>query len=956
MSSRSSRDSASVQLFFDWDADMGVVHAEVRDKIDQIRNELPGDVENIRIQNWGTEDIPILFGRIVSSRDLRNESDFLELKIKQPIERIHSVADVEIWGAQRQEIDVYLRLDDLKRHRADIGRLFRQLDGVNLSRSLGRVVDGDLRYTSITRGTLKSLEEIQDFPVDGRGLRLADIADVVYDLPTAFYGQHLNGEYAIGFAVRKTSQANTVETVNQVMARIEELRQDPGLRGVELLVWRNAGEEITKSLSGLLTAGVVGAVLAAIVLFVFLRKLGATLIVAFAIPFSVVASIGLLHFTGYTLNVLTMLGLMLATGMLVDNAVVVLESIYQKLEKGMDRFNAARVGTREVYTAVIAATLTSIIIFVPLIFGKRTNFSVFLGYTGAAIIYALLCSLFISLTLIPLAMGRFLKMDPGARPRWEGWLGRYWAPVSSRMGSITEYYLTLVAWPLNHRLLVGIAIVPLCVVGSAWLLMNKVPDNSPEAEELGSLEIQYEFSENYHYAKIEQDYVGPVERFLLGNRGRFKITEVFSRYSNDDAFTEVYFDKNRITLEEMERIRKELSERLPVIPGARIRLGRQSGARAENFINASLYGDRPETLQALAREARRRLLSRPDFDEVYTDLNRAQEEVAIRLDRALARKYGISAQSVSDLLAIVVRGRQVRGFRTARGEVDIIVRLQSADRDSLQDLKSVVVGRGRDGQEIQLSQVADLEIQKIPATLRREDRRTYSELWAVYSGEKRDEGMKQVTEVMNSLTYPPGYGWSYGFWTRRQQSEDRDFLFNILLALFMVYFVMASLFESFAHPFAIMFSLPFAVVGITAFLFITGTPFNIMAKIGLLVLIGIVVNNGIILIDHINNLRREGISRREAILAGCRERLRPILMTAGTTVVGLIPLAFSTSSLFDLRYFPMARTVMGGLIASTILTLIVLPTYYTLFDDLAVWLKRTWQTTGEDSPPVLLKS
>jgi HAE1 family hydrophobic/amphiphilic exporter-1 len=215
-----------------------------------------------------------------------------------------------------------------------------------------------------------------------------------------------------------------------------------------------------------------------------------------------------------------------------------------------------------------------------------------------------------------------------------------------------------------------------------------------------------------------------------------------------------------------------------------------------------------------------------------------------------------------------------------------------------------------------------------------------------YTGEKKDEGKQHVTEVMNTITFPPGYGWSYGFWMQRQEQEDKEFLFNILLALFMVYFVMASLFESLSHPFAIMLSLPFAFVGVVWMLYLTGTPYNLMAKIGLLVLIGVVVNNGIVLLDHVNNLRRAGVPRARAVLEGCRERFRPILMTASTTVVGLLPLALGTSGIFELRYFPLARTVMGGLISSTLLTLVVLPTYYTLFDDLSIWLKRTWQASG----------
>ena len=242
MSARSTSDSASIQLFFDWDANMDVLRTEIREKLEQIRNDLPDDVEHLWIQSWGTDDVPIIWGRMASGKDLRTASDFLELKIKKPLERISGVADVELWGVQSKEIHIYLRLDDIKRYRVDVSQLFGRLDDVNLNRSLGPVVDGDVRYGATTRGTLTSVKEIDNFPVNERGLRLKDVADIEYENPIVNSGRHLNGEYAIGFIVRKTSQANTVETVDRVLAKIEEMDGDPSLQGIELLVWENTGE------------------------------------------------------------------------------------------------------------------------------------------------------------------------------------------------------------------------------------------------------------------------------------------------------------------------------------------------------------------------------------------------------------------------------------------------------------------------------------------------------------------------------------------------------------------------------------------------------------------------------------------------------------------------------------------------------------------------------------------
>jgi hydrophobic/amphiphilic exporter-1 (mainly G- bacteria), HAE1 family len=942
LQSRSADDGANISIQMDWGQDVDMILADVREKIDGIRSELPSDVQRINIGNWSTNDEPVLGGQFSSQIDLRNSYDLLDAKIKKPLERIPGVAEVELFGAQRREVDVYLRLDDIKRHRIDVGSLFRRLDAANLNVSLGRVEDSHERYEAITRGVIRDLEDIRKFPADGRGRKLEEIADIVYDKPVLQRGRRLNGNYAVGIDIRKTSEANTVKTVGLVREKLEEIEKDPALKGTRVLVWWDSAQQITRSIAGLLEAGTVGAVLAVAVLFVFLRRLAPTLIIGFAIPFSMIGTIGLLYVFGKTLNVLSMMGLMLAAGMLVDNAVVVLEAIHQKLESGMDRVSAAIVGTKEVLGAVVASTLTSIIIFVPLVFGKKTNLSIWLADTGASIILALLCSLFISLTLIPLAVARFLPEKHIA-----------FVIDRTRKHRLRDGYMKAVSWSVRHPFLVGFILVP-ALLTIAAVNLKKIPDNSAEAQDLQDLTIQYEFSENFHYAKIERDYVAPVEEYLLAGKDRFKVKDVSTWYSNNEAFTRVSFDKERVTLEELKDIRKQMADGLPVIPGADIKLGRQEGAENQNWIGVNIYGEDPGKLQELATEARVRLRANPGFSEIHTDSDKGREEVQIRLDRELAKKYNISSQSLANLLGIVVRGQEIRGYRTPEGEVDIWMRLQASDRSDLQDLKSIVVGNAPDGSEVTLDQVAKLDIVKTPGTIRREDRRTFTMMFVVYGGDKKDEGKKIISDVMNTLNFQQGYGWSYGFWTKREENEDNDFLFNMLFALAMVYFLMASLFESIAHPFSIMLSLPFALVGVVGMLLATGTPNNLMARIGLMVLVGVVVNNGIVLIDHINNLRKRGLSRTDAVVEGCRERFRPILMTACTTIVGLIPLAVGTSGIFELRYFPLARTVMGGLLSSTVLTLIVLPVYYELFDDLATWVKRMWFVSGarEASPAV----
>ncbi len=930
ITSRSDADQAQVVLEFNLGADVDWLRAEIREKVEQARDELPGDLRDILVQNFNTDDIPIIEGRISSGRDLRGSYDFLDLKIKRPLERIPGVADVQIDGVVRRQIDIQLRLDDIKRYRVDIDSLFQKLESANLNVSVGRVEESGYRFGVLTEGTIDSLQQLRQFPVNERGLLLEDVADVDLINPGVTYGRHLNGEFAIGLNIRKGSDANTVETVDRVMAAVQQLNQDPSLQGIEVLIWHNAGEEITGSLSGLLNAGTVGAVLAVIVLFLFLRRLGATLAVGISIPFSILAAVGFLYLMGSSLNVLSMMGLMLSTGMLVDNAVVVLESIYRHREKGVPRVEAARQGAESVVRAVVASTLTSIIIFVPLVFGRETIFTIFLGHTGIAIMITLLCSLFISLTLIPLGLARFfqLKLKPASQRQ------------SPSQGRLLDGYSRFLNWTLQRpgRTVAGILIV----LATSAIPFQNIKDNSINAQDMEDLTIEYEFSENYKYSRIESEFVEPVEQYLLGNRSRFGIENLYSFYSNNEAATRIYFDPRKVSAEDVADIRREIAEKLPVIPGADIRLGQQRGAENRNFLSASFYGEEPTVLRNLVLEAKRRLKEHSEFEEIYTGVDRARQEVQVVLDRTRANKFGVSPESVAGILGIVIRGQQLRSYRTEQGEVEIWIRLRPRDREDLDDLNSIIVGGGPQGEEIRLAQVADLQVVKTPGAISREGRRTYASMWINYTGEQTEDGKNLIQGTLDGIEMPVGYSWNFGFRTLEQDEQDAEFAFNLLLALFMVYFVMASLFESLAHPFAIMISLLFAIPGVSWFLFLTGTPMNLMAMIGILILIGIVVNNGIVLIDHVNNLRREGFSRHEAILAGCRERFRPILMTATTTVVGLIPLSLGTSGIFGLRYFPMARTVMGGLIASTVLTLVVLPTVYRLVDDVSVWLRRLW--------------
>lgn len=955
INSRSTSTGMSIQIVCSRTSDISMIRSDVRDKIDQIRNSLPEDLREVEVRKFSTLDFPILEGVLTADRDLTADHEYLVAKVRSPIERLPGVGDVDVWGANPKQVSIRLRVDDVKRHGVDVSRLYRELEASNLDVSLGQVSEGTDRYTVMLGRLQGAVEGIESYPIGHGGLVLGDVADVVLDERPRDSGRRQNGKEAVGISIHKTTDANTVEVVDRVNDTFARWAEDPSMEGITARWDENSGDEIRNGIGEIVKSGVVGAILASLVLLAFLRRLDASLTVGFAIPFSVLAAVGFLYFNGNTLNIMTMMGLMLATGMLVDNAIVVLESIVQKIERGMTPDEAARRGAGEVTVAVIAATSTTIIIFVPLMFESDSQISRVLGQVGVSVIFALLASLFLSLTLIPLVAAKLIRpsapssrsgREPAAPSAILQWAGTFLARIGGRprppaRAPLMRRYLGLVRWHVEWRYPVGLILVPAVLGVSTWALLEIVPNNSPEAEVQSSLRLEYEFSENYHHAKIEQDFVNPVEAFLHANMDRLKLKATASSYGNGQAWTRAYLDPDKVRPVDIPGIMTEIREGLPTLPGSTIEVGQESGGD-RNRISASLYGDDPEMLRELASQAKRALLQTDGFSEVRTELSDGRSEVKVRLRRDTARRYGISPEELSQVLGITVRSTRMRSFATPNGEIELWLGLDPSDMQSVEDLESLIVGRGAGGEQILLGSVADLTIDAAPSLLTRENRQTFAEIHASYVGQRLEDGREAVRSIFDELPYEAGYDWTFGFLTSRQSDEMVDFVFNMALALVMVYFVMAALFESVLHPFAIMFALPFSAVGIVAFLLLTGTPFNLMAQVGIILLIGIVVNNGIVLINHVNNIRREGIERSQAVLRGCEERLRPICMTAATTIMGLMPLALGGGTLMGNHYFPLARTVMGGLMASTVLTLVVLPTYYVILDDLGDWIRKTW--------------
>ncbi len=911
-----------IRCEFDWSMDMNLVRVEVHEKIDRIRRDLPDDIGEISVSgNWDATETAetVLEARVSSNRNLSHSYDLLERKIIRPLERIPGVAQVHLDGVNPREVRINLRLADLTQHNVDVREVVRLLQSSNFDQSLGVLRNDENRYSLRTVASFRTVEQIAELPLDARGLRLGDVADVVYEEPPLEYGRHLDGNFAVGLTVNKESNANAVLICDEVVARLEGMAEDPELEGINILVWFNMGGEIHKTLGDLRNTGVLGAILATIVLYGFLRRMSTTLVAVLCIPFSLVATCGVIFLQGKTLNTLSLLGLIVGIGMLVDNAVVVMENIFRYQSKGLSARKSALLGAREVSLAVTAATLTSVITFLPLIFNKPSEMNIYLKELGLTVSFTLLASLLVTQTLIPLATARFIRAKKQRPGRFMPWLERH--------------YVGMLRFTLHHRWLAPV--LGIAITASAAYPFMKIDKNFDTNESEMFAQLRYEFSEDPSLERAEE-IVSLVEKSLDVYREEFELKSIYSFWRDNFAITRLYPVDDKATQEHLTAIRRRLPEVLPHVAGVKLevienrRFWRQDRGKRVAFM---LTGEDSEVLSELAEPARLRLDTVPGLIEPTTSNQQGSQELHVTLDRALTQRYRMNLDQPAQVVGLTFRGRPLRRFRTPDGEVEMRLTLDERDRESLSQLRNLRM-QLEDGSTVPLASIADFRVVPGAQRINRDSRRTSVWVSARYEEGTREEHMAKVRAAMQDFEMPYGYAWSFGDFQQRQKEKATEFLTNLALALMLIYAVMASLFESQRQAFALLVALPFALSGAAWTLLATGTDFDQPAAVGLLLLIGIVVNNGIVMIEHINSYRRAGMGREEAMIQGGRERLRPIFMTAMTTLLSLVPIVVQKPTLAGVYYYSMALVIMGGLAVSTFLTLVLLPTTVTLVEDI----------------------
>ncbi|HEU0153579.1 MAG TPA: efflux RND transporter permease subunit [Arenimonas sp.] len=952
MRSSSRPDGASVQILFsDWNRDIEITASEARDRLDAIRGELPDDLQRYFVFKFSPSDQPVIRVRFAGDRDFTGEYTLIQQQFQRRLERVPGVARVDISGASPPEVEIAISAERLSAHNLGLNELAARLRAVNFSVSAGQINEGRQRLRVQPIGETASLQEMRELVLNDTGLRLGDIAVIRQRPQEVDYGRRLDGRPAVGLDIFRERNANLVDVSRQVMAELALINQEPEFRDLQLNIIDDQAVGVTSSIDGLIEAGLIGSLLSLLVLFYFLRHWPSTLMVTLAIPICIVMTLGAMYFFGMTLNILSMMGLLIGVGMLVDNAVVVVESIYQYREKyPNDPMRCAIEGTRGVQVAISAGTLTSIIVFMPNLFGERNFISIYLGQVAMTITMSLLASWIVAVSLIPMISAR-LRTPPAVTAE-HGFVPR-----------LTRGYASLLRWMLANRAKSILSMLLLVLVSLVPVGMTKFDFFKNDVGR--RIEMYFDWKGAYSLEQVS-DEVLRVEQFLDQNREKYQIKQLYSWFSergwagmqvtlvdpNPSLWDKLLLRKQEPGLMSAEEVQEMIRKDLPRTARAEIGFSGSDGGGGndgEQGVRVFLQGDSSATLAELADELVPILALRKEFRDVRVDTGDENSEVQVSVNRERAAALGFSAQEVASYLGIALRGTPLREFRSGDAELPVWVRFAGSQDFRVQDMSSLTLRRA-DGTSVPLLSVVDVDVRQGASQISRESRQTSLAIEANLAKDVTvPDARKAMEEVLASTKFPPGYRFNFGGSFQQEADAGMQMMFNLGLALVMVYLVMAAVFESMLFPAAIISSILFSALGVFWLFAFTGTSFTIMAFIGCLVLMGVVVNNGIVLFEHINAQRRSGLGRTEALVHGCKERLRPILMTTCTTVLAMLPLCIGGTQLGGdgPAYYPMARAIAGGLVFSTIVSLLFLPTIYAVMDDMREWtaatLRRGWR-------------
>lgn len=938
ISSTSQTGSASVLMEFVWGTNMDTAMADVRARLEMIEGYLPDSVDNVTVMKFDINMMPVMVAALAGGQDQAALKRLVDDTIQPALERVEGVASVSVGGGLDREVEVLVNPWKLQQYGLGINQVIQALTSENVDVSGGIVPRGQKNYIVRGLGKYESVEQIQNIPIQlpqGGFIHVGDLAEV----KDAFARQNsyvlLNGRPAVSLSIQKQSGANTVTTCEKVKKEMQRLQEQlPG--NIQFSLAFDQADTIKKSINDVARTTMYGGGLAIIVMLIFLRNVRTTIVIALAIPFAIIATFTLMYFNNMSLNMMSMGGLALGVGHMVDYSIVVLESIYRHRKSGESPREAAKNGANEVATAVIASALTVAVVFLPMIFVSGIAGQLFKQFS-LTIAFSQLAALFVSLTLIPLICSRiFGRLEDAARG--DSWYHRIFRQSEEVYNNLDDRYRGLLEWSLQKRRRVILYAAGITL--ASLILAPFVGTEFMPAEDSGQFTIDVQMPNGtlledtgavMNTIAKTVALVPEMETILTSvGRGGAMGGSVQTETGLIYARLQPKKERGRSTDEVVEELRRKVSN----IPGANVKISSasmMSGGSSGRPIEITIRGDDLNELQRLANQAVGIISGIEGARQVENSLEEGRPELQIRFDREKIAQNNLTTSQVAQVLRIAGDGQVVSTIDEQGTAVDVRLMLSPEVRKSTASLENLFVSQG--GIQLPLTQLASFETGEGPGVINRSSMSRVVYIYGDYAGRDLGSIQKDIQAGLSRMPLPAGYIIEY---SGQQQDMAESFAslgMALLLALLLVYMVMAGQFESLLYPFCIMFSIPVSIAGVILSLILTGRHFSMPVCIGIIMMSGIVVNNAIVLVDYINTLKKRGFERNEAIIKAGPVRLRPILMTALTTIFALVPLAVGIGEGAETQA-PMATVVIGGLLVSTFLTLIIVPVVYTLFDDI----------------------
>jgi hydrophobic/amphiphilic exporter-1 (mainly G- bacteria), HAE1 family len=963
ITSTSDSDGCFIGMRFKWDADMSNATAEVRDRIERLKLALPDGVDQLYLRRFNANSIPIMAFALFWDKDEEDLAHYARTILQPRLTRIDGVAEVVVFSNPERDVIIEFDQNALKSRGIALYQIITMLQTSNLNVSVGELLDGQTKHFVRVLDEFERPEDYAGLMLGANQVRLKDVANVGYKARDVSRYNSMDGKVGVFVIVRKESEANAVATCRAVVKEVERTMAMPVFEGTERFTFFEQAELIMGSLQGLKNAGMYGGGLALVVLFLFLRRFRPTFLVAFSIPASLVAALVFMFFSGMSLNIVTMVSMIIAIGMLVDNAIVVIENIYRYRSIGLDPKESARRGASEVGLAITAATLTTCVVFIPVFYMETGQMSVYMRQFGGPVIVALLASLLLALTVIPLVASITVERE---HIRIVRVLTRVKARLLPRRGSASEkggLIGTLARLHLIRRIIdvysrvmeasmrrrSATVFCVLCFVG----LTYAVPFRNIQVQQLPQLDtrqvqIEFKFDPNFDLER-KTEVMKQVEGVIDQQRQELGIKNVYLSAEQNSAWLNVYLVRSedmppgqriRYTTEQvMDIFSARLPERLPGVE-LRLKIAEASQDQATRGITVRLKGDDTRLLNEYAERFRILMEQIPNISEAETDTQRARREVQLSVDAPLAERAGISPLVIARTVDFALRGTRLPFMKQRGREIQVWAQFQEEDRQTRANLENVAV-MGTEGQLVPLNRLVDLDRSYSPQSIRRVDGKNVVTIEAKTHGDDLGQIRQDLAAVIGTFEMPTGYSVDRGDELNELDLNMANFIMSVILSIILIFVVMSALFESVFLPMSILTSVPLAFMGASWAMYFTNTSFDTIAFIGCILMIGIVVNNGIVIVDHINHLRRkEQMERLPAIVQAGRDRFRPVMMTAMTTILGAVPLAIGGGVGGEVSFVSLGRALIGGLTTGTLLTLFVVPLFYSLIDDFQQWFLK----------------